>query len=118
MTDIQKIMDGFETKVSLGHASSQEDNDRIVVVLEFSEKGFGFGEITIVQTSAGVFVDTEYMNLDRVKRYLAMLLDKAITDTDEDPERHALFNREMNRTCGSSCMICRSAAEEFLRGKK
>lgn len=77
-----------------------------VVVLSFSEPGFGFGEITLIQTPAGVFLDTECMNLDRVKKYFMALLDSAITDREEDPTKHALYNQETGTRCGEGCSMC------------
>lgn len=106
MEDFQKIMDGMPTEVSIGHAESSEANDTCVVVLNFSEKGYGFGEVTILQTPKGVFLDTEYMGKERCLKYFAALFDGAITESDMDPERHALYNREMGRTCADGCVAC------------
>lgn len=72
----------------------------------FCEKGFGFGEITFQQTPKGLFLDTEHMDPERVKKYLCMLVDKAIKDTDMDPEKHALFCSEWRRFCGPHCTAC------------
>lgn len=78
----------------------------VVVVLQFSEPGFGFGEVCLKQTPEGVFLDTECMSLDRVKRYFGQLLDSAITDIDQDPKRHKLYNRAKRRSCGPGCSVC------------
>jgi hypothetical protein len=78
----------------------------VSLCLNFCEQGFGFGEIVIVQTPEGVFVDGEQMNLKRVRRYVSMLLDGAIADTDKDAEKHALYNRVMRRSCGPGCAVC------------
>lgn len=98
------------TEVSIGHAESADATDTRVVVLNFSEKGFGFGEVTIVQTPEGVFLDTERMGVARCIRYFEMLLSSAVTDGDMDPEKHALYNREMGRTCADGCAACAAAA--------
>jgi hypothetical protein len=122
-SDLQKAMDGLPTNVTLSFASMKRregiaDDDwetppeKVVVVLAFSEKGFGFGEVAITQTSEGVFVDTECMNLERVKRYFSALLDKAILDTDSDPVRHALYNRVKGRSCGPRCKVCNPGADQ------
>lgn len=114
---LKELMDKMPTAVSLGYARSEPSAEpseedpcpppkEVVVVLSFSEKGFGFGEVTVVQTAEGVFLDTECMSLERVKRYFAALLDQAITDGDEDPEKHRLYNRVMQRTCGDHCGVC------------
>lgn len=110
-----KIMDGFPTEVSLSYASYEPgDGDpdqfptpkEVTVVLSFSEKGFGFGSVCIKQTTEGVFLDTEHMSLARVKKYFNMLLDSAVTDVDQDPARHALYNRVMQQQCGKHCKVC------------
>jgi hypothetical protein len=80
--------------------------EKVVFVLQFSESGFGFGEVTIMQTAQGVFVNTECMSLDRVKKYLAALVDSAITDNEQDPEKHALYSEVMGRGCGPRCRVC------------
>jgi len=64
------------------------------------------GEVCLKQTPEGLFLDTECMSLDRVKRYLALLLDQAITDNDQTPEKHQLYNRVMGRQCGEGCPVC------------
>lgn len=113
MGDLKKVLDSCPTNVALGYARSRPNEtdelappEEVVVVLAFTEKGFGFGEVSIHQTQEGVFLDTECMSLDRVKRYFNSLLDKAILDTDEDPERHKLYNRVMGRHCGDGCPVC------------
>lgn len=117
---LKKILDGCPTEVSLRCAHSTPDPDadpeddfapvkEVVVVLSFSEKGFGFGEVTLVQNEHGVFLDTECMSVATAKRFFAALLDKAIPDTDRDPARHKLYNQAMGRTCGPRCSACNSA---------
>ncbi len=80
--------------------------DKAVAVFQFSEKGFGFGQITFIQTAEGCFLDTEHMSRETVKRFLGMLIDGAVTDTDTEPEKHVLYNRVAGRRCGSQCNIC------------
>lgn len=81
--------------------------ERIAIGVGFSEKGFGFGEITIVADKDGqVYIDTECMSRDRIKRYLCRLVDEAITDTDKDPEKHARYCKVMNQRCGEGCSAC------------
>ncbi|HYX21038.1 MAG TPA: hypothetical protein VFA98_09370 [Thermoanaerobaculia bacterium] len=104
---IQEIMDGMPTGIRIGHVS--QTDDLTVVILEFSEKGFGFGEVTIVQTKHGVFLDTERMGVSRCLKYVEMLLASGVTDADMDPARHALYNREMGRSCADGCEACAAA---------
>lgn len=80
--------------------------ERVVAMFQFSEKGFGFGEITIIQTAEGCFLDTEHMSRETVKRFLGMLIDGAISDTDTEPEKHLLYNRVAGRSCGAHCGVC------------
>jgi len=79
---------------------------RVAVVIEVSEPGWGFGEVTIVQTPEGLVVDAETCGAERVKRWLSALVDKAIFDTDRDPERHALYNKIRRAYCGPRCEVC------------
>lgn len=113
--DLDEIMDSFPTEVALSYASStfpegaepfESPPSDVVVCLQFSEKGFGFGEVSLKQTAEGVFLDTEHMSLKRVKRYFEMLLDSAITDTEKDPEKHALYNKATGTVCGEHCILC------------
>lgn len=123
--DFKAVMETIPTRVAFSYARYEPGEERppkpgetvrlaidepppkeVVVVLQFSEKGFGFGEIAIHQTPEGVFVDTEHMSLDRVKRYFNELLDSAITDNDMDPVKHALYNKVTRRQCGPACPVC------------
>jgi hypothetical protein len=118
MKTLEQVMECLPTQVSLSYGSCvagepkegqhplEVPPKRVTVVFQFSEKGFGFGEIAIVQTPQGVFVDTECMNPDRVKKYLASLVDSATHDTEQDPEKHALYNQVMGRSCGGRCLAC------------
>ena len=112
--DLEKVLATLPNAVNLSYGrtdgGSDEDPsvtpDRVVASFNFSEPGFGFGEVTIVQTAEGVFLDAERMSLGRVKRYLSALVDSAISDSDEDPDRHALYNRVMGRRCSDACQAC------------
>lgn len=78
-----------------------------VAVFSFCEKGFGFGELTLVVDAQGQhYLDTESTNLKRVRELLLRVLDTAILDTDMDPEKHRRYNAQMGRTCGSDCPVC------------
>lgn len=113
---IAEVMAGIADTVGLTYARAERDEatpveelatyKEIVVVLHFAESGFGFGEVTIVQTPAGLFMDGEYMDDDRIKKYLCKLVDNSVREYDKDPERHALYNREMGRSCGEGCKVC------------
>lgn len=112
------IFDNLPTEVSLSWASSDKGKlkagepewaaqpEKVAVSISFCEQGIGFGEITFMQTPNGLFLDTEYMGAERVKRCLGMLVDKAIKDTETDREKHQLFCREWGRECGPACEIC------------
>lgn len=118
MSDLHEVLKGLPTRVRLTYAACKQglheggtdpggpEVEEVVLVLEFSESGFGFGEITIVQTQDGVFVDTECMSLERVKKYLGALVDSAVTDNDQDPVKHARYNEVMRRGCGPRCRVC------------
>lgn len=111
-------MKGLPTQVTLWYASRKNGKakkgqhafevppEEVVVVFNFSESGFGFGEIAIKQTKDGVFIDTECMGKDAVKRYLGMLVDSAITDHDKDPVKHGRYSKAMGRSCGPACSAC------------
>lgn len=118
MKSLQELMADIQTQVSLRYASYTKgtpkegeheldaEPEHVMFSIGFSEKGFGFGEVTFQQTPKGLFLDTECMDPERVKRYLCMLVDKAIKDTDEDPEKHALFCEQWSRVCGPRCAVC------------
>jgi hypothetical protein len=118
MKTLKEIMAGIPTKVTLSYGSHKAGApqeglhpleippEEVVVVFQFSETGFGFGEITIVQTQKGVFVDTECMGREKVQQYLSAFLASAILDTDVDPEKHALYNEERGSRCGGGCRVC------------
>jgi len=118
MPDFLEVLKGLPTQVRLRYAAYRQgtpkegqhaldaEPEEVVVVIQFSESGFGFGEVVIKQTPQGVFVDTECMSLERVKKYLAAIVDSAITDNDQDPDKHALYNEVMMRGCGQRCRVC------------
>ena len=85
--------------------------NRVAVGLQFSEKGFGFGELLFVQTPEGLCLDAETMRPEHVKRYLGALVDSAILDSDLDPERHAKYNEIRGRGCGPRCPVCGDTPE-------
>ena len=101
--DLERVLETIADDVELTHARS---GGKIVVVFGFSEPGFGFGEVTLVQTPEGLFMDGEHMSSERIKRYLCKLVDKAVRELDKDPARHALYNKNMGRSCSDSCEVC------------
>ncbi len=119
-----EVLQGLPTKIEIRHASCEMQSElpeaegevvlgcdlevpkKAVVVLSFSEPGFGFGEVSLIQTPAGLFIDTECMSLERVKKYFMSLLDSAITDNEQDPLKHALYNQETGTRCGGGCSMC------------
>jgi len=120
---LEQVLADLPTKVTLTYASykpgvpaepegsvhlaiDDPPPEEVALVLQFCEPGFGFGEVTLVQTAEGVFIDTERTNLKRVKKWFCALIDSAIPDWEQDPERHALYNRVMRSECGSACRVC------------
>lgn len=109
---LQGVLDGMSDDVRLTHARCEcaetktHPSKEVTVVLSFSERGFGFGEVAMVQTPDGLFMDGEYMSNERIKRYFCSLIDNAVRETDQDPGRHALYNRVMGRRCGTACQVC------------
>ncbi len=113
--ELKSLLSQFPTSVRLawgraeGGPTAEEpgkEATKAVAVFEFSEKGFGFGQITFIQTVEGCFLDTEHMSRETVKRFLGLLIDGAVTDTDAEPEKHLLYNRVAGRRCGSHCAVC------------
>ena len=112
--EVSSLLSQFPTYVSLARGFTRGGSDdpegpppdEVVAVFQFSEKGFGFGEIALIQTKEGCFIDTEHMSRETVKRFLGMLIDGAVTDTDTEPEKHLLYNRVAGRRCGGQCEIC------------
>lgn len=111
---LREIMSGLPTRVQLvgayeepkGAIDTDDAAKEVTVVFSFCETGFGFGEFCIRSTPDGVFVDTEAMGVAKIKHYLGLLLDSAITDCDGDPEKHRQYCEAMNRTCGPACPHC------------
>ena len=81
---------------------SEDEPTEFGAVFSFSDSSFGFGQLILKQTPKGVFLDTECMSRERAKKYLAHLIDSAITDTEEDPEKRQLFDEAMGR--GDFCV--------------
>lgn len=111
--ELQAILDSFPTRVVVRGAycvpSSEDefaDCESAVVVFGFSEQGVGFGEIAIHKTPDGIFIDTERMGAAKVLEYLAVLVGSAITDVDQDPERHVRYNRASKGECYAECPLC------------
>lgn len=95
--------------VRIQYAGTRVDGDREwkIVVLDFAEKGFGFGEIGIYVNDLGqVAVDTESMGKAAAVKFFRKLIESAIDDTDMDPERHALYNEIRGQRCGHGCIAC------------
>jgi len=80
---------------------------KLSIGLAFGEPGFGFGEFTFVQDLEGqVYIDTECTSRKTLQRMLSRLLESAIFDTDQDPERHRKYNANRGRRCARSCAVC------------
>lgn len=39
-------------------------------------------------------------------KYLTTFVENAITDGDEDPDKHRKYNEVMGRRCGEHCAVC------------
>jgi hypothetical protein len=107
---LKEIMGSMPTRTSLTFASfestGKEDEvpKRISAVFSFSKQGFGFGEVAVVTDADGqTYIDSESMNKETLAGIFQALLDDAIFDTDEDPERHRKYDLVMGRQCGRSC---------------
>ena len=111
LSELRKMMAEMPNQARLGYGSikrveGQEEPERVCSVIQWSMKGVGFGELTIVQTPKGVFMETECMGPAFVKEVFLMLANVAILDTDKDPEKHKLYNEAMQRECSEDCRIC------------
>lgn len=103
MSELDKMFKALPTAVRLAAPSEQ---GRAVAVFEFSQRGFGFGEVAIVQTADGAYVDSECMGRDKVMELLRIYLDGAIFDTDTDPAKHMAYNAARGSVCGPGCRVC------------
>lgn len=117
--NFQKILDGCPTYATLSYGSFKgtgEQNElgfekpkRVAAVFDFSIEGFGFGELTLVRDENGqMYIDTECMSKERVKSILCHIVDSAITDREEDPERHIQYHEVMGG-------FCRECPENYLK---
>lgn len=80
---------------------------QVVYVLDVGKKGWGFGEITIITDATGqTFIDGERTSRETIKEFLCALVDGAILDTDEDPEKHRAYVKATNTQCGEWCKTC------------
>lgn len=102
------------------------NKEALSISFSFSEKGFGFGEIYIIMLNGQVFVDGESMSRELIKEIvdrisednrvalsehgilIPQIIDKAILDTDNNPDNHRLFNKVRYRQCSERCTICHS----------
>lgn len=107
---------GGHTRLYPGGALDEDGMPKpeyVCTVLSFSRKGFGFGEVTILADDKGqTYIDTESMKRETVKAILGQLVDGAITDWDQDPERHKRYNKIRRSYCGTQCTICHGSSEE------
>lgn len=107
------VLDGLPTFIRIDYAMCEQDEEdlersrpplRASVGFVFSQKGFGFGEIYILQTQDGVFIDSELMGREGVKHFLGALIDAAILDTDTDPDKHEAYRKATKSSCGPGCL--------------
>lgn len=111
----QQILDSVSPlNVVLAYGSGERpdeqtgDCEEAAAVFAFAEKGFGFGEITVVQRGGKMFVDTECMSREKVKFYLNAMIDQAVCDIDDEPEKHRAYSEATGRSCGPGCTVCES----------
>ncbi len=112
--DLEAVMASLHNRCRLSYAKAVSKDPReedehgfenyreVVAVFTFAEEKFGFGEVTIVVDPATGqhYIDGETMSRERIKKYLGWLVDSAIMDSEEDPERHRAFDAFMGRRCG------------------
>jgi hypothetical protein len=112
----QSILDDMPTHIYLGYGKTVPPNvdtsvrmpERVVAIFNFSVKGFGFGEITIITDEDGkTFIDTENMGADTAIHFLKQLVENSILDTEQDPEKHAKYIEARVQTCGDHCIPCK-----------
>jgi len=112
---LEECLGGLETSTTLSWARQENTGERdesgleipkrISVGFHFSEKNYGFGDISIVWEAGQIFIDSEYMPAAKVKEILGRVIDHAIFDWDKDPERHRRYSQVMRRTCGQHCKL-------------
>jgi ribosomal protein L7/L12 len=111
-----EIMAGLKTGTSLSGAyqinSGETDENtglpvpkRIGVTVSFAEQGYGFGEMLIVQQGGKTFIDSENTEPEHVKQILGRLVDGAIFDWDDEPEKHRAWSEAIGRSCGQNCKL-------------
>jgi hypothetical protein len=101
---MKRLMDSLPMYVAVSYA--QTDAERKTVAIDFSETGFGFGVVTMVQDGTGLYVDSEYMGREKVLELVSRMLERAVFDLEKDPEKHLRYNEVMNRGCGPKCTVC------------
>lgn len=113
----QAIVDKMPTHVYLSYGKVEPAGvnvmevmpDKVYACINFSEKGFGFGEIGIFTDKEGqTYIDSECMSREAVLHFLTKLVEDAILDTDEDPEKHAKYVKFIKQTCGEGCRPCQA----------
>lgn len=98
MNKLEKIFEGVSTYTCVEGVGEKKNGS--VIVLQFAEKGYGFGNIAIQQDKSGqIFVDSERTNKDHVAVIISRLLDNAIFDWETDPKKHAAWNKAMSVYC-------------------
>lgn len=117
MSKLSEIFAKLPTRMDITHVDITHEGEQpetgeplvkeAAVVFSFSEPGFGFGEVTVVQRDGHTFIDGERMNAERIAGFFEAMVRGAILDSDQDPERHALYNKVMRRTCADDCKACR-----------
>lgn len=81
--------------------------ERATLVLGVSSPKWGFGEFTFIQDEKGqLYLDTECSSVDTVIEALAEWIKGAITDHNQDPEKHKRYNEVRGSVCGEHCKIC------------
>jgi len=112
----KELFGDVESQVSLSFARTDENGDK-TIGLNFLLKNYGFGDFTIRQKKDGaVFVHSERSNPEAVIYAFAVLIKKAIFDWEQDPEKHLLFNKNMNvYGCGCGCGFSRKLRRKARR---
>lgn len=111
---MQEILDGVKTYQRITYVNSEPSGEvdetglsvprRIVVVMSVGKKGWGFGEFTFVTNKEGrLFVDGEGSPREEIVAAFKRMLDGAVLDSDEDPEKHRLYNENSGVLSCSCC---------------